>query len=64
MYDTGDLGFWMESGELQILGRADEQVKVKVSASSTRETLPMKKFFGIGLPCRARWYLELYETSQ
>ncbi|KAG9257212.1 putative NRPS-like enzyme [Emericellopsis atlantica] len=29
MYKTGDLGSWMEGGAIDILGRADDQVKVK-----------------------------------
>lgn len=30
MYDTGDLGRWTEDGSIDILGRQDDQVKVKV----------------------------------
>ena len=30
MYNTGDLGRWLDSGEIEILGRTDDQVKVKV----------------------------------
>ena len=33
MYNTGDLGKWLESGEIDILGRTDDQVKVKVDSS-------------------------------
>ncbi|KAK4031740.1 hypothetical protein C8A01DRAFT_41812 [Parachaetomium inaequale] len=29
MYNTGDLGRWLEFGEIDILGRTDDQVKVK-----------------------------------
>ncbi|KAH6853273.1 AMP-binding enzyme [Chaetomium sp. MPI-CAGE-AT-0009] len=28
MYNTGDLGRWLESGEIEIMGRKDDQVKV------------------------------------
>lgn len=31
MYKTGDLGQWRTDGSIEILGRADDQVKVKVS---------------------------------
>lgn len=31
MYCTGDLGQWRPDGSIEILGRADDQVKVKVS---------------------------------
>lgn len=30
MFNTGDLGRWMESGDLEPLGRVDDQVKIKV----------------------------------
>jgi iturin family lipopeptide synthetase B len=30
MYNTGDLGSWMPDGQIEIIGRADDQVKVKV----------------------------------
>ncbi len=30
MYNTGDLGRWLPSGRIEILGRNDDQVKVKV----------------------------------
>lgn len=30
MYCTGDLGRWMPDGSIEILGRVDDQVKVKV----------------------------------
>lgn len=30
MYKTGDLGQWRDDGAIEILGRADDQVKVKV----------------------------------
>ena len=31
MYKTGDLGRWRENGTIDLLGRVDDQVKVKVS---------------------------------
>jgi long-subunit acyl-CoA synthetase (AMP-forming) len=31
MYNTGDLGRWLPDGNLEILGRRDEQVKIKVA---------------------------------
>lgn len=31
MYCTGDVCKWTENGEIEILGRADDQVKVKVN---------------------------------
>jgi len=34
MYNTGDLGRWKENGEIDILGRMDDQVKIKVSCLS------------------------------
>lgn len=34
MYNTGDLGKWNEDGSIDILGRVDDQIKIKVSASS------------------------------
>ena len=30
MFNTGDLGRWRDNGELEHLGRVDDQVKVKV----------------------------------
>jgi non-ribosomal peptide synthetase component F len=30
MYNTGDLGRWLDSGEIEIMGRKDDQVKVNV----------------------------------
>ena len=35
MYNTGDLGRVREDGEIEHLGRVDDQVKVKVSPKST-----------------------------
>jgi non-ribosomal peptide synthetase component F len=32
MYNTGDLGRWLPTGEIEILGRNDDQVKVKVNS--------------------------------
>lgn len=32
MFNTGDLGRWRPDGQLDCLGRIDDQVKVKVSA--------------------------------
>ncbi len=29
LYKTGDIGFWDESGNIEFLGRADDQVKIK-----------------------------------
>lgn len=29
LYDTGDLGYWTESGNIEILGRVDNQVKIR-----------------------------------
>lgn len=31
MFNTGDLGKWKMDGTIEILGRADDQVKIKVS---------------------------------
>lgn len=30
MYNTGDMGSWLPDGTVQIQGRCDDQVKVKV----------------------------------
>lgn len=30
MFNTGDLGRWLENGTLEPLGRIDDQVKIKV----------------------------------
>lgn len=30
MFNTGDLGRWNTEGTIEILGRADDQVKIKV----------------------------------
>lgn len=35
MYMTGDLGQWRPDGSIDILGRADDQVKVKVRPTPT-----------------------------
>jgi non-ribosomal peptide synthetase component F len=37
MYKTGDLGYWRPDGNIEILGRADDQVKVKVGISLTSQ---------------------------
>jgi non-ribosomal peptide synthetase component F len=29
MYKTGDLGRWLENGEMEYLGRIDDQVKIR-----------------------------------
>lgn len=34
MFNTGDLGRWNDQGELEHLGRLDDQVKVKVRAAT------------------------------
>lgn len=34
MYNTGDLGRWRPDGCIEIIGRIDDQVKVKVSHPS------------------------------
>ena len=31
MFNTGDLVKWREDGSIDILGRADDQIKIKVS---------------------------------
>lgn len=31
MYNTGDLGRWLPDGSIEILGRCDDQIKLKVS---------------------------------
>jgi non-ribosomal peptide synthetase component F len=30
MYNTGDIGRWTTNGSIEILGRQDDQVKLKV----------------------------------
>lgn len=35
MYRTGDLGQWDPSGNILILGRCDDQIKIKVSTYGT-----------------------------
>lgn len=34
MYNTGDLGRWRSDGSIDILGRVDDQIKIKVSRIS------------------------------
>lgn len=36
MFNTGDLGRWVEDGTLENLGRVDDQVKIKVIISIVR----------------------------
>ena len=36
MYNTGDLGAWREDGEIEMLGRVDDQIKIKVGAAECR----------------------------
>lgn len=33
MYNTGDMGLWNPEGSINIHGRRDDQVKIKVSES-------------------------------
>jgi non-ribosomal peptide synthetase component F len=33
MFNTGDIARWMEDGSVQMLGRKDDQVKIKVGFS-------------------------------
>jgi non-ribosomal peptide synthetase component F len=37
MYKTGDLGQWRADGSIDILGRADDQVKIKVCRLSNSD---------------------------
>ena len=43
MYNTGDLGRWLPSGEIEILGRNDDQVKVKVNIAQPLPLLYLKR---------------------
>lgn len=36
MFNTGDIARWREDGSLEMLGRKDDQVKIKVSPSILR----------------------------
>ena len=55
MFCTGDLGRWRDNGELEHLGRVDDQVKVKVRQwpRHARSILLTSSFCCAGLPCRA-----------
>jgi non-ribosomal peptide synthetase component F len=33
MFNTGDMARWREDGSLEMLGRKDDQIKIKVSPS-------------------------------
>jgi acyl-CoA synthetase (AMP-forming)/AMP-acid ligase II len=36
MFNTGDMARWREDGFLEMLGRKDDQIKIKVSPSTLR----------------------------
>ena len=38
MYNTGDIGRWTANGSIDILGRQDDQVKVKVRHDASSST--------------------------
>jgi non-ribosomal peptide synthetase component F len=38
MFNTGDLARWTEDGSVQMLGRKDDQVKIKVGLSTVNQT--------------------------
>lgn len=43
MYNTGDLGAWREDGEIEMLGRVDDQIKIKVR-QHTRSSLSTEAY--------------------
>lgn len=47
MFNTGDLGRWLENGTLENHGRVDDQVKIKVNTSLMRVGGDMLTFAGI-----------------
>lgn len=43
MYNTGDVGIWQANGTIQLLGRCDDQVKIKVHDSRLRKAMKTEK---------------------
>lgn len=50
MFNTGDLGKWNADGTIEILGRADDQVKIKVSPIQALAYSPLTTCMAPGLP--------------
>lgn len=40
MFNTGDIARWRQDGELDMLGREDDQVKIKVRTSPSDSLAP------------------------
>ena len=49
IYNTGDLGRWLPDGSIEILGRVDDQVKVKVG-SLVPFSMSLHLTYKLGLP--------------
>lgn len=60
MFNTGDLGRWLDNGTLESLGRLDDQVKIKVSALSL---LNIDAYYGQGFRVELTSVISAIEVS-